>query len=174
VRALVHARDESGGQEAGYGLETEAAQLPGEFIELAGNAQAALAGLRQPLVRLGARLEAIMVEPPDWLDGAGRARIEGARHSLAWRIDLIAAWEALLQRLGGPADPEFVDWLAVDRSDAREFDVGLHRRWLDPMKPREGRRGRLGRGGGADGGGARRGRAAPVRGGEPVRLCGTG
>jgi len=135
VRALVHARDESGGQEAGYGLETEAAQLPGEFIELAGNAQAALAGLRQPLVRLGARLEAIMVEPPDWLDGAGRARIEGARHSLAWRIDLIAAWEALLQRLGGPADPEFVDWLAVDRSDAREFDVGLHRRWLDPMKP---------------------------------------
>ncbi|HET9629323.1 MAG TPA: ATP-dependent DNA helicase [Novosphingobium sp.] len=135
VRALVHARDESGGQEAGYGLETEAAQLPGEFIELAGKAQEALTSLRQPLVRLGARLEAIMTEPPDWLDGAGRARIEGARHSLAWRIDLIAAWEALLQRLGGPADPEFVDWLAVDRSDAREFDVGLHRRWLDPMKP---------------------------------------
>ena len=135
VRALVHARDESGGQEAGYGIETEAAQLPGEFIELAGKAQEALASLRQPLVRLGARLEAIMTEPPDWLDGAGRARIEGARHSLAWRIDLLAAWEALLQRLGGPADPEFVDWLAVDRSDAREFDVGLHRRWLDPMKP---------------------------------------
>ena len=135
VRALVHARDESGGQEAGYGLETEAAQLPGEFIELAGRAQEALASLRQPLVRLGARLEAIMTEPPDWLDGPGRARIEGARHSLAWRIDLIAAWEALLQRLGGPADPEFVDWLAVDRSDAREYDIGLHRRWLDPMKP---------------------------------------
>ena len=135
VRALVHARDESGGQEAGYGLETEAAQLPGDFIELAGKAQEALAALRQPLLRLGARLEAIMAEPPDWLDGAGRARIEGARHSLAWRIDLIAAWEALLQRLGGPADPEFVDWLAVDRGDGREFDIGLHRRWLDPMKP---------------------------------------
>jgi ATP-dependent DNA helicase DinG len=28
-----------------------------------------------------------------------------------------------------------VDWLAVERSDAREFDVGLHRRFLDPMKP---------------------------------------
>jgi len=135
VRALVYARDESGGQEAGYGLETEAAQLPGEFIELAGRAQEALGGLRQPLMKLGSRLEAIMTEPPDWLDGAGRARIEGARHSLTWRIDLIAAWEALLQRLGGPADPEFVDWLAVDRSDAREFDIGLHRRWLDPMKP---------------------------------------
>ncbi|MCB2057531.1 MAG: ATP-dependent DNA helicase, partial [Novosphingobium sp.] len=135
VRALVLARDESGGQEAGYGLETEAAQLDGPFVELTGAAQAALAELRAPLLRLGVRLEALLAEPPDWLDGPGRARIEGARHSLAWRIDLIAAWEALLARLGGPADPEFVDWLALERSEAREFDVGIHRRWLDPMKP---------------------------------------
>jgi ATP-dependent DNA helicase DinG len=135
VRATVYARDESGGQEAGYGLETEAAQLEGAFVERAQAAQEALAELRVPLVRLGVRLEAILAEPPDWLDGAGRARIEGARHSLAWRIDLLAAWEALLDRLGGPADPEFVDWLAVERSEAREFDVGIHRRWLDPMKP---------------------------------------
>jgi len=81
------------------------------------------------------RLEALLAEPPDWLDAAGRARIEGARGSLGWRTDLIAAWIALLARLGGPADAEFVDWLAVERSEAREFDVGLHRRWLDPAKP---------------------------------------
>ena len=135
VRAAVHARDESGGQDAGYGLETEAAQLPGELIELADGAQAALAALRTPLVRLGVRLEALLTDPPDWLDGPGRARIEGARHSLAWRVDLIGAWEAMLERLGGPTDPEFVDWLAVDRAEAREYDVGLHRRYLDPMKP---------------------------------------
>ena len=135
VRALTYARDESGGQDAGYGLETEAAQLEGPFVELAGAAQAALAELRSPLMRLGLRLEAILAEPPDWLDGSGRARIEGARHSLGWRIDLLTAWEALLERLGGPADPDFVDWLAVERSDAREFDVGIHRRYLDPMKP---------------------------------------
>jgi len=135
VRATVYARDESGGQEAGYGLETEAAGLDGAFVEVAQAARAALADLRQPLIRLGVRLEALLEEPPDWLDGAGRARIEGARHSLAWRIDVLGAWEALLDRLGGPADPEFVDWLAVDRSEAREFDIGIHRRWLDPMKP---------------------------------------
>jgi ATP-dependent DNA helicase DinG len=135
VRAAVYARDESGGQEAGYGLETEAAQLDGAFVEMAGAAQAALAEIRSPLIRLGVRLEALLAEPPDWLDGAGRARIEGARHSLGWRVDLLAAWEALLERLGGPADPEFVDWLAVERAEAREFDVGIHRRWLDPMKP---------------------------------------
>ncbi len=135
VRALVYARDESGGQEAGYGLETEAAQFEGSFVELAGKAQAALAALRNPLIRLAIRLEALIEDGPDWLDGPGRARIEGARHSLNWRIDLLAAWEALLERMGGPADPEFVDWLSVERSDAREFDIGIHRRWLDPMKP---------------------------------------
>lgn len=135
VRTTAFARDESGGQDAGYGLETEAAGLPGELIEHAQEAASALARIRQPLARLAVRLEAVLETAPDWLDAQGRARIEGARHSLAWRIDLLAAWEALLARLGGPADPEFVDWLAVDRSEAREFDVGIHRRWLDPTKP---------------------------------------
>lgn len=135
VRATVYARDESGGQEAGYGLETEAASLEGSFVEVAQAARMALAELRQPLIRLGMRLEALLEEPPDWLDGPGRARIEGARHSLTWRVDTLGAWESLLDRMGGPADPEYVDWLAVDRSEAREFDIGIHRRWLDPMKP---------------------------------------
>ena len=134
VRALTYARDESG-LEAGYGIETEIAQLPGELVEAAGAAAQALAAIRQPLLRLAGRLEAVLEDAPDWLDGQGRARIEGARFSLAWRVDLLAAWEALLSRLGGPADPDFVDWFAVDRNDAREFDVGVHRRWLDPMKP---------------------------------------
>ncbi len=139
VRTATYARDESAkgsaGIDAGYGIETEASGLPGEVIEAASAAAEALAGIRAPLIRLGGRLEAIMADPPDWLDGQGRARIEGARFSLQWRVDLLAAWESLLARLGGPADPEFVDWLAVDRSDAREFDVAIHRRWLDPMKP---------------------------------------
>ena len=135
TRTLVHARDESGGQDAGYGLETEAAGLDGGFIAAAAAAEDALEALRQPLVRLGARIEAILADPPDWLDGTARARIEGARGSIQWRCDLLSGWIALLARLGGPADPDFVDWLAVDRSEGREWDLGLHRRYLDPMKP---------------------------------------
>jgi ATP-dependent DNA helicase DinG len=92
------------------------------------------------LIQLGLRLEAILADPPDWLDGPGRARIEGARQSLTWRVDLVSAWEALLNRLGGQGmealdAPQFVDWLALDRSDGREFDMGLHRHWLDPTRP---------------------------------------
>ncbi|HCJ45209.1 MAG TPA: hypothetical protein DHV58_14700, partial [Erythrobacter sp.] len=71
----------------------------GELVEAAGTAAQALAAIRTPLLKLAGRLEAIVEDAPDWLDGQGRARIEGARHSLAWRIDLIAAWEALLSRL---------------------------------------------------------------------------
>lgn len=135
VRATVYARDESGGTEAGYGLETEAAGLEGAFIQHAQSARAALAELRLPLIKISTRLEALLQEPPDWLDGQGRQRIEGARQSLTWRIDLLTSWESMLERLGGPANPEFVDWLAIERGESREFDVGLHRRWLDPMKP---------------------------------------
>src|SRR5690606_9035243 len=115
VRALTYARDESGGQDMGYGIETEAAQLDGNFVELAQQAASALAAIRQPLIRLGVRLEAIAEDAPDWLDAQGRARIEGARHSLAWRVDTLAAWEALLNRPGTAADPGLVYWIAVER-----------------------------------------------------------
>ena len=135
VRAITYARDESGAADAGYGIETEAADLTGDFVERAQAAAHALTAICQPHIKLGVRLEAMLEDAPDWLDAQGRARIEGARFSLTWRIDTLAAWEALLTRLGGPADPEFVDWLSVERNDTREFDVGLHRRFVDPMKP---------------------------------------
>ncbi|WP_408589941.1 ATP-dependent DNA helicase [Novosphingobium sp.] len=135
TRALVLSRDESGGQEAGYGLETEIALLDGPYIEVAGRAQEALADLRRPLVKLGLRLEALVEDGPDWLDGPARARIEGARSAIQWRCDLVASWERLLARLGGPADADYVDWLALERSEGREWDVALHRHFLDPMKP---------------------------------------
>lgn len=135
VRALTYARDESGGQEMGYGIETEAAQLEGNFVEVAGHAQSALAAIRSPLMKLALQLEAMVEDAPDWLDGPGRARIEGVRSSLNWRIETLTAWESLLNRMGGATDPDFVDWLAVDRSEAREYDIGIHRRFLDPMKP---------------------------------------
>jgi len=77
--------------------------------------------------------QASMAEPPVRPAGPGGPGREAGRQSLGWRVDTLAAWEALLDRLGGPADPSFVDWLAVERAEAREFDVGLHRRWLDPI-----------------------------------------
>jgi ATP-dependent DNA helicase DinG len=134
VRGFTYARAEKA-EDAGYGLETELAEPSPELIEAAGPAAEALDQLVRPLVALGRRLEAVLSEAPDWMDGQARARIEGAIASLGWRAETVAAWLSLLARVGGPATPDFVDWLAVDRIEGREIDIGLHRHWLDPSRP---------------------------------------
>ena len=134
VRGLTYARAEREG-DAGYGLETELAEPSPELIEAAASAADALEALQRPLVVLGRRLEAVLAEAPDWMDAQARARIEGAIASLGWRAEAVSAWLALLARVGGPAVPQFVDWLIVNRIEGRESDIGLLRHWLDPTKP---------------------------------------
>jgi ATP-dependent DNA helicase DinG len=133
IRATVYARATA--LDAGYGIETEMAEMDGAVVEAAAPAVEALELLMRPLVALAKRLEAVIEDAPDWLDSAARARIEGALGGLAWRTQTLSGWIALAARIGGPADPDFVDWLAVERIDGREYDVGLHRRWLDPTRP---------------------------------------
>ena len=133
VRGTVYARAKA--QEAGYGLETELAEPDGALVSCAAAAMQSLEALQKPLAALARRLEAVLEDAPDWLDSQARARVDGAIRGLSWRRETVSAWIALLARIGGEADPEFVDWLAVERVDRREFDVAIHRRWLDPTKP---------------------------------------
>ena len=133
VRGTVYARSKA--QEAGYGLETELAEPDGPLVSAAAAAAEILESLQKPLAALARRLEAVLEDAPDWLDSQARARVDGAINGLTWRRELLSAWIALLGRIGGEADPQFVDWLAVERVDGREFDVAIHRRWLDPTKP---------------------------------------
>lgn len=133
ARATVYAR--ASAQDAGYGLETELAAPDPALVEAAAPAVEALELLLRPMVALAKRLEAVIEDAPDWLDPPARARIEGAIAGLGWRAQTVQAWIALAARIGGPADPDFVDWLAIDRIDGREYDIGLHRRWLDPTRP---------------------------------------
>ncbi len=133
VRDTVYARAKA--QEAGFGLETELAEPDGALVSAASASLETLEMLQKPLAALGRRLEAVLEDAPDWLDSAARARVDGAIRGLSWRRETIAAWIALLARIGGEGDPAFVDWLAVERVDGREFDVGIHRHWLDPTRP---------------------------------------
>jgi ATP-dependent DNA helicase DinG len=133
VRDVVMARATAA--DAGYGVETAAAALDGPIVEAAGEAAQALEQLMRPMTALAGRLLAVLEEAPDWLDGPARARIEGAAAGLKTRAQTLGGWIALLGRLGGAPDPDFVDWLAVDRIEGREFDIGLHRHWLDPGRP---------------------------------------
>ncbi len=133
VRGTVYARAKA--QDAGYGLETELAEPDGGLVASAAGALEALEALQKPLSVLSRRLEAVLEDAPDWLDSQARARVEGAINGLHWRRETLAAWGALLARIGGPADEDFVDWLAVERVDGREYDVAINRRWLDPTRP---------------------------------------
>lgn len=135
VRAQVFARATEKNGDTGYGLETEVAEVLPAVVDAALAAAAALETLALPLAALEARLVAVLDDPPDWLDGPGRARVEGAAAGLRLRGELLAAWVGLLARLGGAAHPDFIDWFAVDRVEGREYDVGVHRRWLDPTRP---------------------------------------
>ena len=133
VRGTVYARAKA--QEAGYGLETELAEPDGALVSRSAEAMQVLEALLKPLATLARRLEAVLENAPDWLDAQARARVEGAINGLTWRRETLSAWIALLGRIGGEADPDFVDWLAVERIEGRELDVAIHRRWLDPTKP---------------------------------------
>src|SRR3546814_15817438 len=131
ARGTVYARDAQDGADAGYGLETEMAELDGALVEAAQTAAEALDNLLRPLTRLGKRLEAVLEDAPDWLDGAARARIEGALGSLGWRCDLVAGWLSLLSRVGGPAGPDFFCLLAksAERRVGNECVSAFRYRW---------------------------------------------
>jgi ATP-dependent DNA helicase DinG len=133
VRAHVQARAEAA--DSGYGLETEVANLLPQVVDAAEEASLSIDRLLKPFAKLEARLGAILEDAPDWLDVAARARVEGAAAGLRMRQAMLAGWLALLARLGGPADPDFIDWFALDRVEGRETGVGIHRRWLDPTRP---------------------------------------
>ena len=187
VRGMVYARAKA--QDAGYGLETELAEPDGALVAAAAKALEGLEALQKPLAALSRRLEAVLEDAPDWLDSQARARVDGAINGLAWRREVLSAWIALLARIGGSADPEFVDWLAIERAEGREYDVAIHRRWLDPTKPLastvlgpsqgvlvtsatlRGGDAVVGASRSADRRGASRLQCRPVRGGQPVRLC---
>ncbi|GAC1572850.1 MAG: ATP-dependent DNA helicase [Sphingomicrobium sp.] len=133
VRSTVYARSKA--KEAGYGLETELAEPDGALVEAAAAALETLEALGQPLAALSRRLEAVLEDVPDWLDASARARVEGAITGLVWRRETIGAWVRMLARIGGTADADFVDWLAIERVEGREYDIAIHRRWLDPTRP---------------------------------------
>lgn len=133
IRTMVYTRDQNA--DSGYSMETELTEIDANVIDALEEALSALDSLYKALSKLGMRLEAMVSDPPDWMDSAARARIDGAIQSLSWRRDTVSGWMALLNRVNGAMDPQFVDWIAVDRFEGREYDMGLHRHWLDPMLP---------------------------------------
>jgi hypothetical protein len=77
-----------------------------------------------------------LADESEELDSAERTRLEAARGGITRRVDaMILPWRAMLRDLEKGTAEGFVDWFSVERGGQREYDVGLHRHWIDPTKP---------------------------------------
>ncbi len=134
VRQQVYARDRD--SRSPYSLETPTAPPVEGLVAAAGTLDVALGRLRTPLTALAQALAALLDARADQLDTASRLRIEAVARGLERRgTRQLQAWRAMLQALHGETPAEFVDWLAVDRMDGHDVDLGLHRHWVDPTVP---------------------------------------
>ncbi|CCQ72353.1 ATP-dependent DNA helicase [Magnetospira sp. QH-2] len=134
VRAQVYARAK--GSNSAYSLEAETQPpIPG-LIETAVDLERDLKELETPARGLIRALAKLMDDEAADLDSQARQRIDVLIRSLERRcVDPAQAWRAMLRALGEETPPEYVDWLSVDRQAGRDVDVGLHRHWVDPVRP---------------------------------------
>ncbi|NJO67838.1 MAG: ATP-dependent DNA helicase, partial [Rhodospirillales bacterium] len=130
-----------------YSLEAPLYPTSPGLIDAAVALDRAIGRLLDPLRSLLRLLTDRLDDEAATLDAGARQRIDGIRRGIERRALLpLAGWQAMLRAIRrdgdgcGPdaADSDaaaFVDWLGIDRINGQEFDVGLHRHWIDPMTP---------------------------------------
>jgi ATP-dependent DNA helicase DinG len=135
VRQQVYARAPSRGE--GYSLETEPHPPQEGLLEAARELDGALERLERPLVELRDGLTARLSDEAEELDSDTRRRLEATARSIDRRaVRPVRAWRQMLTALEAEESPEeFVDWLAVERIEGRDIDVGYFRHWVDPTEP---------------------------------------
>ncbi|MBL0968802.1 MAG: ATP-dependent DNA helicase [Brevundimonas sp.] len=139
----LRARTSEGGGPGGieFGMECSLRPVTDPVLETARDAAKALAAVEAPLLALSRHLEDILDDESVELDGASRARIEGALRGLDRRARMtLPGWRSMLAALDadtGEPDPDFVDWLSAEAAFGRIHDVALRRHWIDPTVPLE-------------------------------------
>ncbi len=134
VRALVRARAKE--IDSPHGLEADCTAPPDSLLRHARSLALALDALLRPMRALVQRLAARLADEAETLDTPSRQRIEAVTRGLRRRAEMeLAGWRAMLNNLGQPTPPEYVDWFGIPRIEGRDIDVGFYRHWVDPMVP---------------------------------------
>ena len=134
VRTQVYARDTN--EPYGYSLETDTIPTIDGIEEVASRLDVALSRLKKPIFQLIVALTKILDRESETLDSQTRSRIETVCLSLERRAcQPIDAWRQMLKDLSNVQSEGLIDWFGVERIDRRDFDIGLHRHWIDPTKP---------------------------------------
>ncbi|PZO05246.1 MAG: ATP-dependent DNA helicase [Alphaproteobacteria bacterium] len=139
LRARTSEQSGPGGAE--FGMECSLRPVTDPVLETAREAAKALADVEAPLLALSRHLEDILDDEAAELDGAARARIEGALRGLDRRARMtLPGWRSMLAALevsSDEPDPDFLDWLSAEAAFGRITDVALRRHWIDPTVPLE-------------------------------------
>ena len=134
VRQHTYAR--TANSKGPYDIEADTTEPSPELLDAAATLEGALHILETETGRLRTLLLRRLDQEADELDTATRTRIESVCRSLQFRAEqVLRAWRHMLTALAGERPEEFVDWFGVDRIDGRDFDVGMHRHWVDPTEP---------------------------------------
>jgi ATP-dependent DNA helicase DinG len=134
VRQQVLARAPE--RDQGYSLEAELRPCVEDLSGAARALAARLGAIETPIRALAARLGARLENEAADLDTGTRVRIEAMLRGLQRRGMIeIGGWRKMLASVDADPLPDFVDWLALERVEGNEFDVGMYRHWVDPMRP---------------------------------------
>ncbi|MBE2192182.1 MAG: ATP-dependent DNA helicase [Alphaproteobacteria bacterium] len=125
------------GREGPYSIETSLFPLIEDAIPSAQQLHDNMKALRKPMQRLAARLRQKLSEETDTLSPDTRKRLDAVADSLDRRINaMLTPWVGLLENLlDGVEQPQFVDWMEINRLEKTIFDIGVHRHHIDPSKP---------------------------------------
>jgi ATP-dependent DNA helicase DinG len=135
VRQQVYARAQ--GADSPYSLETDTRPPVDGLVPAAADLAQAVGKLAIPLQVLQTALADLLDDEAAELESSIRSRIEGICRSIERRVLMpLAGWKSMLDTLvAGADDQRFVDWLSVERIDGRDYDIGMHRHWIDPTVP---------------------------------------
>ncbi|BBK30050.1 ATP-dependent DNA helicase DinG [Stella humosa] len=135
VRQQVHARSPDR-DASNYGKEAAVWPPVEGLLEVAAALEDALARLGRPMRTLVDRLKALRDDEAEEVDTATRLRLDAIIRGIARRADgEVAGWQKMLRDLARDTPVEFVDWLAVERFEGHDLDVGMYRHWIDPTVP---------------------------------------
>jgi len=106
------------------------------LIEVASQLAEGLERLAAALTRLRDTLRTRLEDPDSPPEPGLRQRLDATIRGLDRRGGMqLGAWSRLLRDLAESPRPETVEWLALDRVDGLETDVGVNRNWVDPGIP---------------------------------------
>lgn len=134
VRHVVLARSDY--PDSLYSLESDLRPAHEELSAAAANLDVALAKLGRSFSSLSDCLRRLMDAHNETLDTSTKTRMDAAIRGLDRRgRATLPAWRMMLSDLMSDPKEAFVDWLSIERIGGTDFDVGLHRHWVDPSEP---------------------------------------